>query len=706
MTDKPYIPFKRSCMGVLSGRVRKKFFVGFDVETVGDSNEFYSGGLWWEEDGEECWQYFLNKREMIDYMLHKRFLGKVFVATNLSFDFNALFFGTPEYDLFHSKIMRGSRMLLAEWRPEGGRMMMQKDHSGQRRRGSSKGRVLFYDTMNFAPVSLEKLGRIIGVEKLQKPEWLGLRKPFCYDEARQLEEYNKQDCKVSCCFMDFLQEGINNMGGVVQMTGASTALDTYRRGFQKQKLVKEEFVLQDTSVTEHVFEAYYGGRTEAFARGTVERANYYDINSLYPSVMRNPYPLPQSVKRIENPTESLVHRYMGVVRARVRAPSDMLYPILPLRGRGKLLFPVGEFEGVYNHCELSYALNNGYELLSLSDMIIYQERFYPFKEYVETLYNKRLEYKAQKSSMEFVCKLLMNSLYGKMAQKELEDYQYFSDHNAIPHDLLRHVDNKNSPYKTLCVGDAVILSRKKKSKGVFIQPILSSYTTSYARILMHQYIKRYGALYTDTDSIITTSEIPTSSALGDMKLEVGGERGVIVKPKFYLFGDDVKIKGLSRASQDDFFTLIGGGGVEKMRFSSLRESVRRGYAPNKKVFVTKVMSVEDNKREWEQSFSLDELQYSKPLSIVQDVYGNVYREDEIHTIANKEYTTLVNMFLKERPHIKQFFKGRVRELKEAMNIVLDKGLELDLIDWESMDNTVPVLESLDSLLEVDGVSVL
>ena len=665
----------------MKGKIKQFKYVGFDVETFGDSNEFYSGGLYWYNDrGEECFEYYTDRFLLIEAMLCRRFRNYTFVATNLGFDLTALFFGTEYWnDIVNTS--RGSDILLSTYK-------LKNNH----------GKIKIIDTFNFVHYGVAKLGKIIGIDKLEKPSfWIKKDggdfeaiKPRNSDEDVELEIYNKMDCKISCDFMYFLQKGINEAGGNLKITIASTSMDVWRRSHLKENLTKENFFIPD--IKDFIFKGYYGGRTEVFKRGYFEDLNYYDVNSLYPSVMRNDFPLPQSIKKVSTPMISFIKDFEGVCECDVICPSDIKVPLLPVKtSQGKLVFPVGNFRGTYNHCELRKALELGYKLVPLKQ-VIYTQTFNPFNSYVNTFYNKRLEYKAQGSNMELIYKLLLNSLYGKFAQKEKQ---------KMTIENLDFVSDKRK--KELLFGDESVLVKNnhlidiKKSRfdGLFSIPILSSYTTSYARLLMYDFINRDDCVYTDTDSVVIRGELPTGTELGDMKLEYKVDKGVFVKPKFYLMNDDIKIKGVNRASIDNFNSILRGESVSKIKFSKLRESIRRGINPNTKITVEKNLSLEDNKREWSEDFGnlVKNKSFEVGLPLVMEHLGGVNmtrseREEfelKADRVARKDYSLLVENYLKSHDYLKTEFKGLLTELRIVMLNSLINGFDLDLIDWLSLD---------------------
>ena len=428
--------------------------------------------------------------------------------------------------------------------------------------------------------------------------------------------------------MYFLQKGINEAGGNLKITIASTSLDVWRRSHLKQNITKENFFIPN--IKDFIFQGYYGGRTEVFKRGYLENLNYYDINSLYPSVMIQKYPNPSSIMSCSIPTIKNVNNFEGVTKCEVVTPNNLKIPFLPKRIDGKLKFPLGNFIGVWNNCELRKALNLGYKIRPIKQ-IIYTETFNLFESYVETFYNKRLEYKKQKSNMEVVMKLLLNSLSGKFAQKEkqkmtIENLKFMSDEKQkkILFSLENHTIKNNYLINVI----------KSEFDGLFSLPILSSYTTSYARIKMYEYINRDDIVYTDTDSVVIKGELPTSKNIGEMKLECKVKSGLFIKPKFYTMNfdklennkivniQDVKIKGVNKANFKDFNNLIIGKEVKKMKFSKLRESIRRGIKPNTKIVVPKNLNINDDKREWNKDLLIliqnKKYEDSKPLKIIDE----------------------------------------------------------------------------------------
>jgi hypothetical protein len=577
-------------MKPLSSKIYKKYYVGIDVETYGKTNKFYSCGLYWEEYDKEMFKYFTDREECIKFILSRKFRNKLFVATNLDFDFTVLFYKTDYWNDF--KILsRNGKIIQCSYKFK-----------------QNNGTIRFIDTLNYYMGSVESLGKIINSHKLEKPGFLG-KKPITNEEKKELMIYNKQDCFVSYTFMNFFQECINKLGGNVKLTIASTSLALWRGKFQNDYIVKEAYMLKDDSVKDFIFEAYYGGRTEVFSRGKFDNVNYYDVNSLYPFCMKNEFPLPNSVKDIQKEDLSInnIIRYHGVTKALIEAP-DINIPLLPYRKNGKLLFPVGKFTGTYNNIELRKAIELGYKIIPLKQ-IIYTMTFRPFDEFIDTLYNERLRQKELKNPFELVCKILMNGLYGKFGTKQMEEYKLLNMPNCTYEEMKKAVGSDDFDVKD----DMIIVKHIKKFNGIYAFPILSSYVTSYARLHMYKYLEKGNVIYMDTDSIATLKTIEgCSKELGNMKHEGLYNDCIFIKPKMYKLGDNIKIKGIRKSNNEDIQNVMIGNSITKEKYSKLRESVRRGMSPNTKMNVTKKVDIIDNKRTWEHN-SLDTVSRSTPM---------------------------------------------------------------------------------------------
>jgi len=381
----------------ISSKVIPKKFISFDIETYNNNKSFLIGDIY---DGKEH-KLFYNKEEMKRYFIENKFPNTYIVATNLQFDFTMLY-GTEDLWKFDI-IQNGGRFISCKY----------KFHTDTTERNTN----VFIDSINFANMSVETAGKLLGIPKIEHPKFLG-KKPSTDEEWKEMILYNQRDTEITYKLMELLQKGFNELGGNLKLTISSTALDIFKRKYLKQSLIKESAILKSSSINKKIFESYYGGRTECFARGKIGKGYsskntvvMADLNSLYPHVMCNNYPLPQSIKKIIK-VNAGNFLFEGISNVIIECPY-MKIPLLPYRDKllKKLIFPVGRWKATYTHVELRKALELGYIVKKINYQYIYTQSFTPFKEFVETVYARRMEYKKENNPLEYVMKITMNCFH-------------------------------------------------------------------------------------------------------------------------------------------------------------------------------------------------------------------------------------------------------------------------------------------------------
>lgn len=588
----------------------------FDVETTGKRNNFYLFGLMsW--NGE--YKYTFNKLEAINLLSSNSSTGNYFYATNLGFDFNAIVEGTD----FVSKcnvLIRGNQYI------------------GITFKNKYNYKVNLLDSFNYGGLSVEKMGKILKLPKLQKPRCLG-KHPKGIKQIGELLTYNKRDCEVTRSFMVLFQEVVNNLGGNLKSTISSTAIDLFRRSFLEYDVLQEKHFLP-FNPNKQIFKAYYGGRTEVFKRGIINKQGlpesnvqgvwfYGDINSLYPSVMTYEYPNPMTVKYIEKPNKEDYHVYLsyeGVSVFTLEIPYSK-YPFLPYRDKeGKLLFPYGTLKNVsLTHLEVRHAITlYGESIIKEMKKTIYYTETKPyFRNYVNKLYALRRKYQEDgNDGMSTVCKLLLNTLYGRFALRDISRTKFISstDEKEILAEM-RACERKGIRVRVNQAND-LYYNEEETYDGVLAYPIWSVYVTAYARIKMHKYIVEYEPVYTDTDSIITSKEVKDSKELGELKLEKIIREGIIIKPKLYICDDELKAKGIPiPKDKKDKLRLINKilkrEEIFYQKFTKIKEAINRNIKVNSIQVVSKHLDLEDTKREWKNEYFNEEiLEDSEPIKIM------------------------------------------------------------------------------------------
>lgn len=593
-----------SFLSPLKRPLKKYKLWGFDIETEGKDNNFVMGSIVGDDDIDNV---FWDADDMVSFI--KRHARKTFskgyiTATNLGFDILALLEKNKLFEHINP-VCRNSRMIYVKIPlcPTYSR----KDSCGVRNIINSCGNLKFIDTFNYAPFSVEKWGKLLKMPKLQKPSFLG-RMPKNSAERDILERYNKQDSLITYKAISFLQEGFNRLNAEMKITAASTSMNMFRRNF-----LKENYYHPKENLLSYIHDGYYGGRTEAIIRGCVKRLKYYDINSMYPFVMKRPYPHPNTYKYSNDTSISDIKNYDGMAKVRIIAPF-MKIPYLPFRlkrdGNTKLVFPFGSFVGTYTFFELRKALEMGYIIEKIYNSIIYFKTFNPFSEFIDSLYDIRKKYIEEGLGFDIVPKLNMNSLYGKFGQKNDLKEKIVHGNNVT----MKMIEEAHYFER---VGNFFIFKNPARDIPSFANPIFSAYTTAYARDVLYDYIKRCkeSFYYCDTDSFITEKDFDCSNNLGDIKKVMDIKKGIIVKPKMYYFDDIAKCKGIRLEGVDDFLKIISSKKGHIKKFVKFKEANRRGLKYNSIIDFDKIINLEDDKRFWKEKFSIDSMEESLPLEV-------------------------------------------------------------------------------------------
>lgn len=356
--------------------------------------------------------------------------------------------------------------------------------------------------------------------------------------------------------------------------------------------------------------AYYGGRTEVFTPELTD-GYHYDVNSLYPYVMKsNRYPVGFALYLEDAKEASRKYAFWkrrrigaGIAEATVIVPKDMHIPPLPYRAytgklSGKLLFPVGTLEGVWTFDELAFAEELGCEVTDIRQATYWRKTAAVFTEFVS--YWEEIKNTSQGAKRVFA-KLVQNSLYGKFGMAR--ERASLADISKLDELMANHEPYDVYHNREL---DIRFVSFITESKAQYIQPHLAVFVTSHARILLLKGLlaqQESGTVsYCDTDSIAGTSLMPEEDVhdkeYGKWKLEGEVIEGIFLQPKLYAerYKDgEVTIRGkgiprdiLNKLSYDDYkewLEVIKDGKQERIE-------IFKDYEARKK-FVTMLKKNED-----------------------------------------------------------------------------------------------------------------
>ncbi|KAL4553913.1 hypothetical protein LXL04_040018 [Taraxacum kok-saghyz] len=417
----------------------------------------------------------------------------------------------------------------------------------------------FRDSYNLLPSSLSELAKSLC------PDLGG--KGSVDHKSVKIENIGKN----KDALLDYMRQDVYLLGGVMlkaqdiywnlykvdiesKITLSSLALNIFRLIYYDDSL----FPIHIPTKNEDKFirHAYYGGHTDVY-KPFGEDLYYYDVNSLYPFVMKE-YPMPAGhpvwYSRLDNRD---LEGKLGFIEAYVVCPKTIKKPFLPYREKeGTLIFPTGEFVGVYYSEELKFAREIGYTVIPLSGYL-FEKKESPFSEFVSAIFSSRLEAKKSgNDALSYVYKILMNSLYGRFGINPMGTITEVCDNERRPH-LMRKTD-LISTYE-LSDTKCIITYRSNTENDRWDPPKnsavqLAAAITACARIYMYPYISREDCYYTYTDSVVLSMPLPeemiSSSIIGLFKLEDRIVKGYFLAPKSYYYSnekgkDTLKYKGIA-----------------------------------------------------------------------------------------------------------------------------------------------------------------
>ncbi len=436
----------------------------------------------------------------------------------------------------------------------------------------TEGPVLFYDTLRHWAYSVEQMGEYLGRPKHAPPDFESRKVggcPLCHEGTvtelcARCVLYCQTDSLIVWEFCAEMLRRYQRMGLTIHSTLPSMALQHFQRHFYRRQLPR----LPEWLV-EWFRHGYYGGRVEVFTLGEVTGPlNHYDVNSLYPSVMRgHPYPDLSSWKRVRMPDFSRE----GMATLTLTVPETDV-PCLPYRHDDEILYPYGTLTGTWPYPEIRQAVLDGAVIDHVEEAVEFSRTVDPFTAFVEECYAARMRSTTDLDRVFF--KLLMNALYGKFGQGGELVVIANDEEQVLPAKVPRHAN-----------------------------VIWSAYVTSYARLRLLDYLRMAPSHYTDTDSLFTAATLPVASTLGALKLEGVVQRAEFVGNKLYLlydvttqedhYDEIARAKGVPRKRAGGF---VRTGRAVYRKPARFRESRRSFLAPNVWYQVKKTRSLAYTKR--------------------------------------------------------------------------------------------------------------
>jgi DNA polymerase elongation subunit (family B) len=335
-----------------------------------------------------------------------------------------------------------------------------------------------------------------------------------------------------------------------------------------------------------------------------ENLYYYDVNSLYPYVsLQDMVGLKCSKQEYINKHADL-NTLFGFYYCDIKAPKDSYLCVLPLRVDTGIIFPTGEWSGMYFSEELKFAKENGYSI-NVKCGYSFEKVSNVFTNYVQKLY--KMKSYPSNVTQKYLAKSLLNNLLGRFGMdftkpitnivndktfheialtRKITSWKRITDDDILisySPEIDEIICNKfNVDVNKAILQNTIPVQNKESSfKGVSI-PIAAA-ITAYGRIHINKlklYILNSGGkiFYSDTDSIVTDIQLPNdmidSKDIGKVKLEHKIKRGYFISSKTYCLITEeiinnknkvvIKCKGVgkNKLTEKDFIDMYEGNTIK------------------------------------------------------------------------------------------------------------------------------------------------
>ena len=560
---------------------KSKPFATYDIETA-PNGELLCIGLYHPELINTV--YFYSWKEFFNFLRlnnDEKHFQLLFAHNAGNFDAVSLIYWllkeNPDYDNDNCKIITtGSTVIFMEY-------------------SEFTNKIVFGDSVLTLKAPLKKLCEIFKPDTPKLSEFpIEMITQYFYYDPDVVLKYLDSDCKSLFQIMKRFMELMDIE--FFPLTIASFSMYIYRFEYLKDFELYKPTKKQDEFITK----SYAGGRVECFEPGLHESVYSFDINSLYPYIMSFAQ-IP--VNRPPLKTSEFIKNTCGFYRIKFEQYNTDEPAVLWQKTIETGLTFVYKGEGTYSHHEIELAINIG-TVIEVIEGYYFPETAIIFKDFVNHHYNERLNYKlieketGAKQPMEMILKLIMNSNYGKWAQKEESKHLEIMDtwqrekylsmvqvidingeeksrdvYNLENGDDPIMIQSENLDGTPLVIAGEKMMEYKTTNKiGIYDESLglmevttkrdidyriiyLSSIITALARCELYKYLSKYkkDIIYCDTDSVHLKSGkcMNQGKLLGQMKKEESGA-GVHIGRKMYAIKDDkpkIKYKGISNGSK-------------------------------------------------------------------------------------------------------------------------------------------------------------
>jgi hypothetical protein len=325
---------------------------------------------------------------------------------------------------------------------------------------------------------------------------------------------------------------------------------------------------------------YFGGRTECFRPGTHRNIDILDIRSSYPNAMCKNHASGDERTHLETWQFEELSREEKQ-KCFIKLDATTISGCFPKRAKsGGLDFPIGENSFAVTGWEYIAAKELGlFKDEKIQDVISFTNEI-NFKPYIDHWFAYKASFDKKINPIQYtIGKIMMNSLYGKLAQNPARYFDYVIVPGGTP------VNNKEGweiveEYQNIEIHRREALWKYKfqfgvewKGRPLYNNVATGASITGFARAHLLKAIHTVGekhVIYCDTDSIICApganyKALPMSEAIGDWAHEGTGSIGHFCGKKLYAIRipgekDKIASKG-SKLTFEDMEQIAKGNSV-------------------------------------------------------------------------------------------------------------------------------------------------
>jgi hypothetical protein len=440
--------------------------------------------------------------------------------------------------------------------------------------------LIFKDTYALFRSSLKKIGKAVGLEKLEMPDNFGEEmEEYCLRDSKIVKKALKSLCNRNCLETEYIPA---TAASLANRNFRSFLADYLSEAGVKKKKIREYIdpVFFDIIEKDDNNNFVFGGHTVVYNTGPVY-ITQWDIKSSYPyAASADLLPLcrvPATLKRnIEFNRED---RGEEVFLIKAKAKVDCERPPFPWRYKGAPYYVNGEIEVLVEPSEMKFFEKKPFSV----DFEI--EGYFSAEHYIDLgPYFRRL-FLIKENSRGFektYAKLNLNSGIGRWAQLDtgstcyirpfdgFEELNSFMGKQRSLDELGGNGVERNKSGEELFLIDKKLrffITKQDKKIPVNRNVLWNSIVISRARRKLFEPMKRAYVHYTDTDSIFISDgrpPRPRGNNLGDWNSEFEG-LSVFLGPKMYISQLEDKFYVKAKGFRDNRFAAATGEETEQMQ---------------------------------------------------------------------------------------------------------------------------------------------